>query len=205
MILFLFGGFGGIVNASYSMDILVHNTMWIVGHFHVTVGGPVALTFIGAAYRLVPALTGRKLWLPKLALVQTWLWFIGMAIMSTAMHWAGLIGAPRRTAEVSYAGSSIADSWHWQNVFTAVGGTILYISILMFVVVAVGTYFHNERGETEFSFAPAREAQLIPNPVLDSVWRWGAVAIALALIAYAGPFAQVIGQHGYGAPGMRTW
>ena len=54
MLLFIFGGFGGIVNASYSMDILVHNTMWIVGHFHVTVGGPVALTFIGAAYWLVP-------------------------------------------------------------------------------------------------------------------------------------------------------
>ena len=55
MILFLVGGFGGIVNSSYSMDILVHNTMWIVGHFHVTVGGPAALSFIGAAYTLVPA------------------------------------------------------------------------------------------------------------------------------------------------------
>ena len=78
MILFIFGGFGGIVNTSYSMDILVHNTMWIVGHFHITVGGPVALSFIGAAYRLVPAVTGRKLFAPKLALLQTWLWFIGM-------------------------------------------------------------------------------------------------------------------------------
>lgn len=53
LILFTAGGFGGLVNASYSMDVLVHNTIWIVGHFHVTVGGPVALTFIGAAYRLV--------------------------------------------------------------------------------------------------------------------------------------------------------
>ena len=112
MILFLFGGFGGLVNASYSMDVLVHNTIWIVGHFHVTVGGPVALTFVGAAYRLVPALTGRKLWLPKLAVAQTWLWFIGMLLMSTSMHWAGLLGAPRRTAEVSYAGSAIAATWH---------------------------------------------------------------------------------------------
>ena len=41
MLLFIPGGFGGIVNTSYSMDVLVHNTMWIVGHFHITVGGPV--------------------------------------------------------------------------------------------------------------------------------------------------------------------
>ena len=85
MILFLFGGFGGIVNSSYSMDILVHNTMWIVGHFHVTVGGPFALTFIAATYRLVPAISGRKLFAPQLALIQVYLYFVGMFIMSTGI------------------------------------------------------------------------------------------------------------------------
>ena len=54
MLLFILGGFGGLVNASYSMDTVVHNTIWIVGHFHVTVGGPVALTFLGAAYWMIP-------------------------------------------------------------------------------------------------------------------------------------------------------
>ncbi|HEY2474117.1 MAG TPA: cbb3-type cytochrome c oxidase subunit I [Candidatus Cybelea sp.] len=47
MLLFILGGLGGLVNASYSMNAVVHNTIWIVGHFHVTVGGPVALTFLG--------------------------------------------------------------------------------------------------------------------------------------------------------------
>lgn len=205
MILFLFGGFGGLVNASYSMDVLVHNTMWIVGHFHVTVGGPVALTFIGAAYRLVPALTGRKLWMPKLALVQTWTWFIGMAIMSTAMHWAGLLGAPRRTAEISYAGSDIAATWHPYMIATAVGGTLLYLSILMFVAVAVGTRFSNQPAETEFPFATAFEETMAPSPVFDNVWRWSAVAIALAVVAYAGPISHLVGAHPYLAPGVRTW
>ena len=106
MLLFILGGFGGIVNSSYSMDVLVHNTMWIVGHFHVTVGGPVALSFIGAAYRFVPALTGRKLFAPKLALAQTWVWFFGMLLMSISMHMAGLLGSPRRTADVTYFGAA---------------------------------------------------------------------------------------------------
>ncbi len=205
MILFLFGGFGGLVNASYSMDVLVHNTMWIVGHFHVTVGGPVALTFIAAAYRLVPAVTGRKLWMPKLAVAQTWLWFIGMSIMSTAMHLSGLLGAPRRTAEVSYAGNDIAATWHPYMVATAIGGTLLYISIIMFVVVAVGTRFVNEPADTAFPFATADEEHHVPSPVLDNPWRWSFIAIALAILAYAGPIAQLAGSHAYLAPGLRTW
>ena len=102
MLLFILGGFGGLVNASYSMDTVVHNTIWIVGHFHVTVGGPVALTFLGAAYWMIPRLTGRALWKPQWALFQTRLWFFGMLIMSLSMHFAGLMGAPRRTAEVGY-------------------------------------------------------------------------------------------------------
>ncbi|HLI94618.1 MAG TPA: cbb3-type cytochrome c oxidase subunit I, partial [Candidatus Baltobacteraceae bacterium] len=106
MLLFILGGFGGLVNASYSMDSVVHNTIWIVGHFHVTVGGPVALTFVGIAYWLIPRLTGRALWNPQLAVWQERMWFVGMLVMSMAMHIAGLLGAPRRTADVSYLGAA---------------------------------------------------------------------------------------------------
>jgi cytochrome c oxidase subunit 1 len=42
MILFAFGGIGGLVNASYNLDLVVHNTAWISGHFHLTVGTAVA-------------------------------------------------------------------------------------------------------------------------------------------------------------------
>lgn len=45
MIAFVFGGFGGGINAAYAM---IHNTAWIQGHFHVTLGTTVALSFIGA-------------------------------------------------------------------------------------------------------------------------------------------------------------
>jgi cytochrome c oxidase subunit 1 len=38
MILFIFGGIGGLINASYNVNMAVHNTMWVPGHFHLTVG-----------------------------------------------------------------------------------------------------------------------------------------------------------------------
>ena len=144
MILFIFGGFGGIVNNSYAMDVLVHNTMWIVGHFHITVGGPVALTFIGASYRLIPALTGRKLFAPRMALVSVYLWFVGMVLMSLEMHWAGLLGAPRRASDVTYLGAQGALSWHPEMVGAAIGGTLVAVAVLLFIIVATGTYLNNE-------------------------------------------------------------
>ena len=209
MILFIFGGFGGIVNNSYSMDVLVHNTMWIVGHFHITVGGPVALTFIGAAYGLIPALTGRKLFAPRLALVQVYTWFGGMAIMSTAMHWAGLLGSPRRTSDVSYFGAQGAATWHTEMLWAALGGAVIAVSVVMFIIVATGTYVANERLEEKprFEFAPAAAGsdEGSTPPVLDRLGRWGLLAIVLAVLAYAGPVTQQIQAHAYLAPGMRTW
>jgi cytochrome c oxidase subunit 1 len=207
MILFIGGGFGGIVNASYSMDILVHNTMWIVGHFHITVGGPMALSFIGATYKLVPALTGRKLYAPKFALVQTYLWFVGMLLMSISMHWAGLLGSPRRTSDVTYFGAAGAQTWHGEMVAAAIGGTILFISIIMFAIVAIGTYLKDERAteRTIFVFAEPEEDALPTPLVLDRIGRWSIVAVALAVLAYAGPIYDLMHVPHYLAPGMRTW
>jgi len=206
MLLFILGGFGGLVNASYSMDLLVHNTIWIVGHFHVTVGGPVALTFVGAAYWMIPRLTGRELWGRGVALWQTRLWFLGMLIMSLSMHYAGLLGAPRRTASVAYEGAAVAQSWEPWMLLAAAGGGILFISICLFVAVAVGTLFTNEKTHsTVATFAVASPASDPTPAVLQHLFRWSVVALILAVLAYTGPVAEHFHAHTYLAPGMRTW
>lgn len=206
MLLFILGGFGGLVNASYSMDTVVHNTIWIVGHFHVTVGGPVALTFLGAAYWMIPRLTGRALWKPEWALFQTRLWFFGMLVMSFSMHFAGLLGAPRRTADVGYMGAAAANAWQPFMLLAAAGGFFLFCSILIFVAVAIGTLVQNQTVEyapVEFA-RPADGAIETPQP-LQHLYRWGALALVLAALAYAGPLGELIRHPGYLAPGMRTW
>jgi len=205
MLLFILGGFGGLVNASYSMDTIVHNTIWIVGHFHVTVGGPVALTFLGISYWMIPKLTGRALWKPDWALWQTRTWFIGMLVMSMSMHIAGLLGAPRRTAEVSYLGSA-PNEWLGYMLVAAAGGLLLLTSILMFAAVAIGTLLVNEKGEdTTVEFAqPVAGAEPAPR-MLQSLFRWGLVALIVAVLAYAGPLLEMLHNPGFLAPGMRTW
>ena len=94
-ILFLFGGIGGITNASYNINLVIHNTAWIPGHLHLTVGTAVTLSFMGITYWLVPHMTGRKLWSRRSRSGQAWTWFIGMIIFSNAMH---VSGSARRAA-----------------------------------------------------------------------------------------------------------
>src|SRR5690625_6811631 len=100
MLFFIPGGAGGIINASNQMNQVVHNTIWVTGHFHMTVAITVILTFFGIAFWLIPSISGRTYTkgINKLAVVQTIFWTVGMTIMSVAMHWQGLLGGPRRSA-----------------------------------------------------------------------------------------------------------
>jgi hypothetical protein len=87
----------------------------------------------------------------------------------------------------------------------AVGGVILFMSILMFVTVAVGTLFTARQDYPEVAFAEV-EPEALPTPaIFDGMWRWAVIALVLAVLAYVGPMHELVEQHVYGAPGMRTW
>ncbi|MDH3297687.1 MAG: cbb3-type cytochrome c oxidase subunit I, partial [Gemmatimonadota bacterium] len=111
MLIFAIGGFGGAINAAFGMNAMVHNTAWIQGHFHLTVGTATALTFMGLCYWLIPILTRRELELTLLARVQPYLWFLGMLLFSVSNHLTGLQGMPRRVYEFEYGGSAVAQTW----------------------------------------------------------------------------------------------
>ncbi|MFY9781453.1 MAG: hypothetical protein WAJ85_13200, partial [Candidatus Baltobacteraceae bacterium] len=100
-----------------------------------------------------------------------------------------------------------AQSWHGEMVLAAIGGAILFVSILMFVIVAVGTRLrdYHPQKRVQFGFAPAMEGTMETPAVLDRIPTWGAVAIGLAVLAYAGPLYQLLSTPHFLAPGMRTW
>ncbi|RYC31301.1 cytochrome C oxidase subunit I [Lichenibacterium minor] len=144
MVTFIFGGAGGIVNGSWELNNIVHNTTWIPGHFHITVGTASALTFMGVAFWMMPHLTGRKLLSRRLALVAAWLWFGGMSVFALGMHWAGLHGVPRR-AWVSFLPQTVYDRFygdaHFPLTMVAVGGIVLWLATFCFYVVFLGSLF----------------------------------------------------------------
>ncbi|MCL4116627.1 UNVERIFIED_CONTAM: hypothetical protein GTU68_028868 [Idotea baltica] len=201
-ILFMFGGIGGLTNASYSLNLVIHNTAWVPGHFHLTVATAVTLSFMGISYWLVPHLSGRQLWSPKTALVQAWTWFVGMIIFSNAMHVLGLLGAPRRTplGDAAY----VPDEWNGHLLRVSIGGAILLVSVIMYGVVMVKTMM-----------GPRVEAELVPqtpiaesmrSPQLTPLWLdrfkpWLVAAGLLLLIAYGPQLVDQIWNMNLNAPG----
>jgi cytochrome c oxidase subunit 1 len=97
LLIFIYGGLTGIVNASYNINQTIHNTGFISGHFHMTVGGPVFLIILGMSLELIRQLTGKPIRLKGWNIAVPYLWILGLMVFSTAMMYGGLIGQPRRT------------------------------------------------------------------------------------------------------------
>jgi len=203
MILFAFGGIGGAINASFGMNAVVHNTAWIQGHFHLTVGSAVALTFMGTSYWLLPRLTGRELELSLLARVQPYLWFIGMLLFSFSNHITGLMGMPRRVFDASYDGSAVAATWRGLTGVSAVGGLFLFASAAFFMMVMIGTALAGKKQEPEpILWAEPLHPGAQQRTLLDRYGLWTAIAVILVVIAYAYPLWAHLRMARFGSPGF---
>ncbi|WP_058308058.1 cbb3-type cytochrome c oxidase subunit I [Gracilibacillus massiliensis] len=207
MISFIPGGAGGIVNTSNQMNQVIHNTMWVVGHFHITVGVSVVLTFFGICYWLIPHLSKRQLTpkMNKIGVIQTWIWTIGMAIMAGSMHIAGLIGDPRRTSDTTYAGNEAALSWLPYEYIFATGATLLLIGVIIQVYAVFNMMFFAPKGTTEYPVAEPEDDQ--PKvPIWTERWGlWAIVLLAVVAMAYVIPIVDMIVNAPPGSPPIRTW
>ncbi len=204
MLMFCAGGIGGLINASYNVNLVVHNTAYIVGHFHTTVGSAVTLTFMGISYWLVPHLAGRQLWSRGMALGQAWIWFIGMLIFSIALHELGLRGMPRRTM-ISQA-VYFQPEWKALLAWVGVGGTLLFISGVLYLLNLLLTVTASRRpapAMPEFAepISPAEEGPA----VLDRLRPWVVVAVIMIVIAYGPTLARLIAGASLSSPGFRVW
>jgi cytochrome c oxidase subunit 1 len=204
MVLFAFGGIGGLVNASFNVNMVVHNTAYIVGHLHLTVGTAVALTFMGITYWLVPQLAGRALWSPTLALVQVWLWFGGMLIFSPTLHELGLRGMPRRTdiGHISY----MQPQWKTLLPLVGIGGALLFLSaVLYFLNMALTVTAGRRAPQPAAEFAEAVSGPDHAPAFVDRWKPWLALAIILIVIAYGPTLVRLATTTPLTSPGLRVW
>jgi cytochrome c oxidase subunit I len=204
MILFAFGGIGGLINASYNVNLVVHNTAYVVGHFHLTVGTAVTLSWMGITYWLVPHLSGRALWSRGLALAQAWLWFVGMLIFSISLHELGLRGMPRRT--MISAAPYLQDSWKGLLVLVGIGGTLLFVSAMLYFLNLVLTVtISREPAPPPPDFAEtASTAEEVPA-IFDRLRPWVALAIVMLVVAYGPVLFRLVTTSPMNAPGFRVW
>ncbi len=192
------------INASSNPNLVVHNTAWIPGHFHLTVGSAVTLTFMGITYWLVPYLSGRALWSRALGLWRVWLWFGGMALFSHAMHQLGLMEMPRRM--MIGASPYLNPEWQSYLMLSGIGGTILFLSSLLYFLNLVLTLIASRAPAPSVpEFAEALSGPEASPAVLDRLRPWLALAALLIVIAYGPTLFRLATTTPLTSPGFRVW
>ena len=126
--IFLLGGLTGLMLASVPFDLQVHDTFFVVAHFHYVLIGGAVFPLFGAIYYWFPKMTGRML-NEQLGRFQFWLFFIGFKMTFFPMHMLGLNGMPRRI--YTYLPDR---GWGTMNFVGTVGAAVMGISFLIFLV-----------------------------------------------------------------------
>jgi cytochrome c oxidase subunit 1 len=145
---FLFGGLTGIILAAPPLDFHVHDSYFVVAHFHYVVFGTVVFAMFAGFYFWWPKMTGKMLD-ERLGKVHFWLLFIGFHTTFLVQHWLGVEGMPRR-----YADYLPGDGFTALNQVSTIGSFILASSMIPFFL----NVYKSARG---------------PQIMVDDPWGWG--------------------------------
>jgi cytochrome c oxidase subunit I+III len=128
IVLFIIGGFTGVMVASVPFDQQVHDTFFVVAHFHYVLVGGAVFPLFAALYYWLPKMTGRML-SERLGRWNFWLFFIGVNLTFFPMHQLGLEGMPRRV--YTYLAET---GWGDLNLLASCGAALIALSALLFLI-----------------------------------------------------------------------
>jgi cytochrome c oxidase subunit 1 len=128
--LFVIGGLTGVYLAAFPIDWQVHDTYFVVAHFHYTLLGGVVFAVFAGLYYWWPKMFGRKLG-ETLGKWHFWLLFAGFNLTFFPQHFLGLDGMPRRISTYQ------DESWETWNLVSTIGSWIMGVGILLFAVNAI--------------------------------------------------------------------
>jgi cytochrome c oxidase subunit 1 len=128
VITFVIGGLSGVMIAAVPLDLQLHDTYFIVAHFHYVLIGGAVFPLLGAITYWYPKFTGRMM-SEGLGTLSFWMVFLGFQLAFFPMHIAGLMGMPRRVYTYP-AGMGL----EIPNLLSSIGGLVVALAVLLFVI-----------------------------------------------------------------------
>ncbi len=160
------GGITGVVMSVEQINMIIHNTMYLPGHFHGTLVAGTTMAFMAVTYWLIPVVFQRKIALAGVAKLQPYIFSLGAWVFSIAMMGAGTMGVQRRHADITFAGQPLA----YQYPEIAKGlmdlgeifAVIMSVGAIMFIVVVLASIFTGERiAEDSAPWPKVEDADLV--------------------------------------------
>ncbi len=145
------GGISGVVLGTEQLNVLMHNTIYVPGHFHGTVVAGTTLAFMAGTYLVLPLIFERDVIWPKLAKLQPYLFGAGAAGISLFMMGAGTLGVARRHWDMTFSDAAIGFQ-HSAGAFLMMGlngisAVLAAIGGVLFVLIVVGTVLFGQKIE----------------------------------------------------------
>jgi cytochrome c oxidase subunit 1 len=143
------GGISGVVMGTEQINLIMHNTLYVPGHFHATVVAGTTLAFMAGTYLLVPLIFRRELVMKGLARWQPYLFGIGVMGISVFMMGAGTLGVPRRVWDITGADAALKYDYsgaaYLMMGLNGMSAVLAALGGLLFIVIIVSSVLFGKR------------------------------------------------------------
>jgi len=195
LVIFLIGGLTGIPNAEVQVDLYLHDTYWVMAHFHFTLGA-IVFGLMTAIYYWFPKVTGR-MYNERLGKLHWALMTAAFFVVTIPMLGLGLMGMRRRVADYE-----VGLGMEPLQMVATIGAFLGALSILVFLVNVVRSALRGARApanpweshtlEWQVSSPPPEENFELPPVVVGTPYPYGVPGAVHAVLAPAGAAAEAV-------------
>ena len=175
------GGISGVMMGTEQLNMIIHNTIYVPGHFHATVVVGTTLTFMALTYFLLPVLFRREMINPGLAKYQPYLFGLSMYFFCLVMMGAGTLGVSRRHWDMALSGAALGYEWpgaaYLMMGLVGIAGMAAIVGGGIYIYITVGSLLWGKKldsGAVSPRFTPVPQA--MPGTALQSTGSSGFVA-----------------------------